>query len=243
MHYVIYIPGIRGADPQHLARVGLDSLASDKPPEWIECLSSGPDGGFGMVAAWRTGNASKDVSFSLSDKTWTKAPGDGKWWIGEQQPITPDAIARQQPHPGVWVELADGRRWAVPVVNRLPHKYGIDGTGSIVARGVNGFEAFCESAAKHATQLCRFLGEVDRLQAMDPGLLIETEFEVTLPDTWRYCVDALAINYRLNDALVDHLGLLDEAAMIRIVSATIELPAILDVRREKKNRSVFIPVG
>ena len=64
-------------------------------------------------------------------------------------------------------------------------------------------------------------------------------------DAIQFAVDALALNYRINFDIQDHLELIDDKAIVSIISSVIELDVILEVHEEKKvvPSRVEIPVG
>src|ERR1044072_2697409 len=136
--YVIYLPGRQGASPDHLTQVGLADLCKECAPEFADCLDGGPDGGRGLLAAWRTGDANRDPSFSVKAFDWQPAKADstrgleaGRFWFGIERgkPVKPADIARRESIAGYPLTLADGQVWRIPAAQHLPHRHGLDEYG------------------------------------------------------------------------------------------------------------------
>ena len=254
--YSIYIP--RGPSPlaAALASVGLEQLLAegDPQPDASEVLDNGPDGGAGVLFAWRHGDPRTDPPMNVDGQTWTPAKPNperdlaaDRFWIGTDpdRPVTPDDIARPHPMAGTFRPLADGQVWRIPQARFLPHPHGLDDEGRFARRVDPRYEKFWTDSEIHAAKFFEAFDAADALRELKPDLTPEQlEVTITIEETWQYCIDALAMNYRLNADLVDHLGLLDDATMQDIVMVTINLPALSDIRAQKKTElPVIIPNG
>ena len=247
--YLLYIPGARGADPEHLANVGLAELGTDRLPEFADCLA-GPDGQQGLLAFWHVGGQSPPVNTLLYN--WRPAPRDKRTGLaakrfylgilaGEQ--ILPQDIQRDVLRSGYWVQAADKQRWQIPAAEQLPHQHGLDEEGEFVRLPAAAFRTFWEQSRQYAVQFFKACDQLELLQATLRQAPEETEIEFTIAQTWDFCCQALSINYRLAPSLVSLLGLIDDDTMSAIVKAAIDLPVLLEVKREKKRERVGIPVG
>lgn len=255
--YTLYIPGIQGADNENLARVGIGDLARDRGPAWAEVLTNGPDGGKGMLCAWRNGNLTHDAHLCVhTDLAWTPAPPDpdrelegGRYWIGidQKRPLEPEDIERKKCESSNAVALCDERMWKIPVAEKLPHRHGIDPTtGERVRRVSPQYADFWETSQEYAVQVFSEMDAIDILREAKPNMpLDEMQVEFAFCDVWTYVAYAMAINYRINDEILDRLELLDDASSVRVICATIDMPAIVEVRDQKKTDgdTITIPVS
>ena len=224
MHYQIWIPA--GGT---LESVGLADLASDEKP--LEFESDGPGDRRGKLFGWdvlggRRGHGSSGV-YAPDRQTWLPAPPDGelaagRYWYGIENvaPPAPEDLARTPLHSGEELALADGQTWTIPVAERVPHRWGLDpATGQFCRTPEARYQAFCQRAGKFYSQV------------MDP----QHVGDVTIGDGWEFACMALAINYRVNAAIVAWLGLINDAVASPILLATVEMTAIRAVEDEKKN--------
>lgn len=243
MHYKIYIPGVDTPNDSHLVDAGCGDLFRDCGADW-EQVSNGPDEGRGMVCTHRSGRRECDPPDGIpKDFKWSPSAknGDhekGAYWVGIHPEHTPGPgdLQRSGQLPGVPVELADSRKWSIPIAKGIPCTIGIDeDTGDPVHRIEDQHKRFCERAFRHASLLAEreeklhglgkiFLGtrltddEMRQLYTLNTakwaGISTLNEMDqqlsvaVLFDDCLSHAVDALAINYRLNTFLVLHLGLL-----------------------------------
>lgn len=255
--YLIYIPGIQGAKNEHLDELGLQSLRADKNPEWLEVLQHGPDGGQGMIAIWREHDETDPVFGMRDSQDWTESPPDielglkpGAYWIGIDQecPVLPADIERPNRHFSAQVKLCDDNWWAIPVAARLPHRHGINHkTGEKYRRVAPRFEDFWNMSEQYAVQILQEMDAAELIRERRPDIS-EEELTVQIPleDVWDYCVFALGLNYRINDAIIDRLGLLDDTTMVQVTFATMDMAEILKTQDEQKKTGeviVFATVG
>jgi hypothetical protein len=251
--YVLYLPNRQGADPLHLAAVGLDDLASDKGPEFSDCFEGGPDGGRGLLVAWRTGDIKRDPPLDARKFTWQAAKADTARGLAAErfyfgvvagENVTPADIARRDSVAGYPVTLKDGQIWRIPAAQHLPHRHGLGNDGRYSRQVEDRYADFWQQSEGYAVEFFRALDQLDLLKAarkIPAGA--EDAVSFTLEDAWNYCCRALAINYRVTPEIVDFLGLLDDAAMRNVIKATIDLIAILETRDQKKTDELLIAVG
>lgn len=256
-HYLIYIPGANGANTRHLESRGLGELCRDQVPDWVEC-PTGPDGGRGMLCTWRTNEPELDaeLEFLSHKQVWKPGPADekneigkGSYWIGHEvdRPPRPRDLIRTEPHPGRPVGLRDGYQWLIPEAIQLPHIVGLDPeTGEVALRHAPEFDEFCKASERYAMLLFKECNMLQRMQRANPNKPVaELAVDFPLPEAFRYANMALALNYRVCPPIVDYLGLLSNAEIVRVLSATICFNDILEVLdgQKKTEDAVSIPVG
>lgn len=124
MHFQIYIPGVRGCDPQHLEEVGLATLAASA--NFVGC-DKGPDGQSGSVIFWKH-TAKGTIGYLPEKQDWLPAIADagrpaGRYWIGFTQGAdpTPEDLQRPYRHVGELLTFGDGQGWMLPQLYKLPH--------------------------------------------------------------------------------------------------------------------------
>lgn len=121
MHYQIFIPGVRCADPQHLVDVGLGDLVGEAT--FLE--SEGPEQTTGVIVGWpKPGQA--QMGYQPQSQIWRPAVarGDlpaGRYYVGLWAGAlpTPQDLRRRYPQPGVHVTLGDGQQWLLPRAKQL----------------------------------------------------------------------------------------------------------------------------
>ncbi len=254
--YVIYIPQAVGDKLEALAKVGLDDLAQRPNTEFVDIIQNGPDGGSGVLYAWRGGDADTDAQLAVVPaQEWQAAKPDperelpaGRYWFGHEpgRPVLPDDIMRSTTFFGSPVQLADGQFWKIPAARQLPHRHGLDDEGNFKRTVTEEYRKFADLSTSYAYEIFQAIDALDVLEQVNPDAIQEENrhVDVPLPETWKYCVMALSLNYWVDEAVVDFLNLLDDLSMVRVVAVTLELPQILKVRDQKKTPSpVAIPVG
>lgn len=124
MHFQIYIPDVQGCAPEHLAEVGLATLAAGA--NFLGC-TQGPDGRGGSVIFWKH-TGPKTLGYLPEAQDWLPAIADpgrpaGRYWIGFTKGAdpTPEDLQRPYRHAGELLTLGDGRAWMVPQLHKLPH--------------------------------------------------------------------------------------------------------------------------
>jgi hypothetical protein len=265
VHYLLYFPGAHGITGDGaLERCGLSDLTRDSAPTWFEPQGPCPDGGRGMCCTWLKGDSSDPPLLLAPSLQWTPCrpaivpaagssiPGGtidaGAYWVGidRAHAVGPADIARQELLPGYWVTLGDGNKWHCPAAGFLPHCHGL-GPDGIYARQIDpAYRSFWERSQGFAQTILGTLARLGVLQDIQGKKAPQTlSADFDLAETFAFCVEALAFNYRLNAELVTQLGLLKDEGLRSVVKAAVDLPVLLDVESQKKNSlpPVSIPVG
>lgn len=249
--YVIYLPGKQGANPEHLAAVGLGELAKERSPEFADCLDGTPDGSRGLLAAWRTGDTANDPPFDPRAFEWQPAKADStrgleaaRFWFGVERgkKVAPATLARRESIAGYPVELADGQVWRVACLDKLPRKLSLNDRGRFVATVKPEHLGLVSQGEQFALQFFHAVGEIELLMASKPHLDPNAMVEFTLENAADFAVDILKLNYRLTSEVADFLGILDQQAIIDIVKVSIELTALLKGRPESAPQTVNVVI-
>jgi hypothetical protein len=261
MHYWLYFPGTTGITNEHLERVGLADLARGQAPVWFE-PERGPDGKRGMCCTWQRGNGDDPPLAMLPSQAWTPCrpatiPGGtlakGAYWVGidRDRPPRPEDLERKEVFCGHTVPLRDRQGWTVPTAVRLPHTHGLGEDGQYCRVIQERFADFWKRSEAYARELLTLLRQVVLLSqrpGTKPTDTLRADFDIA--DTFAFAVEALAINYRINAEIVTQLDLLDDAGLLDVVKATVDLPTLIGAEREKKTAGsgparelVSIPVG
>ena len=231
--YLIYLPGKRGASVDLLREVGLGDLCADGAPLFADVPSRGPDDGRGVVCGWDdpldpSKNQPLAVRTDLQD--WSPAkPHDGleagRFWLGNSKasPVRPHDVRRRKTYAGLPVKLADGNEWEMPIARVMPKRYGFGADGSFGSQTRDEYKAFCEAAEEIHAQLIEQDGKA-----------------LEIKGGWEFGVRALALNYRVNAAVVDWLDLVWEEHFLNFVGGPLELQVVRDVNDQKKTEPVSI---
>lgn len=233
--YLIYLPGKRGASPDLLHEVGLGDLCTDGAPLFVDVPSGGPDGGRGVLCGWDDPldpSKNQPLAVRMDLQEWSPAkPHDGleagRFWLGalKSSPVKPKDIQRRRTYSGLNVLLADGNEWAMPVVKLLPKRHGLASSGRFGSDIRKEYRALCESAESIEAQL----------HGQDGA-------EISIEGGWRFGVDALALNYRVNSDVVDWLDLVWDEHYLNFVGAPVELQLVREVEAQKKTGSAITSV-
>jgi len=211
MSLLIYVPGVQGADPEHVTRAGLPGLIGPNAPSLVprEVLA-GPDNGRGMLYTWRA----DPVAYQPDEQEWFAAPG-GAYWLGrwKGRPIAPADLARPKQYAGPLVELRDGQAWQIPVAFQLVQILGEWTPGEMELRPTEEFRAYWDQAGEWVALFERM--------ARDPAARHTFQFQAA----WTFACRGLAINYLLTPAIVTWLELIDTALLQPIIQAAIETEA------------------
>lgn len=248
-----FLPNVHGANPEHLDRAGLASFNRDGNVEFAD-TQCGPNDQPGLLIRFTHGD-NRDTSWELTDQLdWHAAAADprrelpaGRYHVGinPESPPDPEDLAYRSTFPGNLVVLHDMQQWLVPIASELPHTYGVDVEGGLVRTIVEQYREFYERAAEIEATVFAEFRQVDFAEAAGAEIPAETTIAAaSIEDGWRFVIEALALNYRLDADLVTHLRLLDERAALAVMCTVIEFPQI-EATRLKKNaeRSLEIPVG
>lgn len=227
--FLIYIPGARGAAPEHLAKVGLADLAGDAAPACKDVLERGPDGGRGVVCWWddpahpdRTprGGVFLDAQRWAPAKAFPeKSLAAGRFWLGceKKEKPRPADLERRQLQPGADVRLADGQLWHVPIAWQLPQLLGLADDGRVASRPVAKYRGFWDAAWR----------AMDWFRPNSAG-----KCSIDFEPGYDFCCQALSINYRVNRDVADFLGLIDTDALFAIPKAVVELEMLVEAEKK-----------
>lgn len=225
MSYLLYLPGVTTGGDDAFARLGLYDLVKDGGPFCSH--GAGPDGGHGLLAAWGSVEEMPELTWREETQEWLEV---GAYWLGKNgRAIEPRTLARATQKAGIWVELADGKRWLIPVARQLPHLWGVGADGEPGRTPAKPFAEFCATS--------RRVYETFAGSAPGEGLAF------TDADGWKYVCQALAINYHVNPNVVSFLGIIDDDAFVRVLTATIEIDIAREVESQKKTGEQPTPAG
>lgn len=217
MHFQLFIPNRRAANPQHLIDVGLADFVPGA--EFLD--SRGPDDAqgsaqSGVLVAWRKPGAT-ELGYRPDQQEWkpaipTNALAAGRYWIGfwKDSLPTPDDLRRPYCHRGTELELGDGQAWTFPHPQKLPRDVILEDDGS------------------HRYELQRRFHdyglEVERWQAHFAGK--DTTFFYR--DAIDTVLNALRLNYRLTPEVQNALRLLNTDNLERAILAITGLLSFLE---------------
>lgn len=215
MHFQIYLPGVQGADPEHLVRVGLETLTLRA--QFLDVIDGPGDRG-GMLVGW-LGGRTRSIGYHPDRQTWRPAVANGelaagRYWVGfwNDSPPRPDDLARDYPYPGTHVRFGDGRSWLLPRACQLPNDMIRADDGSWRFEVQRRFHRFwMDSISWHA-----------RLMAMQEG---DT---VSLAEMAEFVEQALLINYRMTPEVVNYLRLFTTGETGTVATA---LNALMEIVR------------
>lgn len=234
--FQVYLPGKRGATPDHLRAVGLERLLDDQMmPTAIEAFEFTPDGSSGVVFYWQDLANPHNMPQHLGchpDQEWTPAKPKGdlpaaRFWLGKDRGgvITPAALARSRQLDGDLVDLDDGHKWLIPKATRAPKRYSLDEQGVPRLVVYPEYQQFYDLAAQNFAILA----------------IARQGEDITLVDAWNFAERALAYNYRINSDVIDWLGLLGQVSMLYLIGATFEYAALLEIEAQKKTAELSTP--
>lgn len=261
-HYSLFFPGRVGGTPDHLTEVGLGSLCEHGGPEFSPLLGDSPTGKPGVYCSWRdhVGRPSEThsrLSYDRDCQLWSPCAKDdsrgvekGDFWIGfdAERLMVPEDVAYKKQQRGYEIELGDGNQWRIPSVEVLPKVFGVDlDSGAMLNEPEQRYAGFCHKAEAYAELI---FSEIRRLDAVcQSGADVDDEpcsVEYTLKETFEYCCDALAINYRLHWQVVNAMRprLLTESLAVYCLLATIDYHQLVETRElKKKEPTVLIAFG
>lgn len=230
MHFAIFIPRVVGANPKHLDAVGLGDLlrTGDHGPQLAEIPDRGPDQGPGMLFTWR-GELPAYVPGALQWKPAKADPDKGLaagrfWWgIDPQNPPSPDDLQREKLFSGEALKLGN-REWLMPNCMKLPHDFIL---------GDDGRE-------KRDVQL-EYRAIYDRcMWAFNAAKAYVTE-RVMVPELEcrRYCLELLALNYRIFRDLAAELRLFNDENWFPAMIATVDFNTLIQIETEVKKKRLL----
>lgn len=249
---LIYLPAAEAQGQSSplaaLAGVGLAELAGGAAPQ-THLTEHGP-AGRGVFYWWPSGpKTGPDAKFFLpaydpAAQLWRAGPAtegeSPRWWFGwpHDDPPTPAQLLRPNAVPGAAATLADGQIWQLPTPTALPKIWGQDASGQWIGQARPEYAAYCEaSGAMFARIVAASLPAPEPLPDDPPAEAPaeETAGKLTIAEVLNFLVQSLAVNYRLNGALVGALGLLDDNVILPAVEAALELDKLRQWEGSKKN--------
>ncbi len=203
MHYLIFIPGAKAANPAHLERVGLEDHAAGA--EFHE--TTGPDNQRGVMCGWKIkGSPATAMAFRPEAQDWTPAARDGdleygRYSVGfwKDKPPQPKELQRDYPFRGTTLTLGDKQAWLMPKALELPTTMQLADDGSLKFIVQRRFHQFWLDSLHMAG---RFEG-------------------VALREVWPFVARGLALNYRLTPEVVSRLGLITTENILSALLAII----------------------
>lgn len=225
MIFQYYLPGLAKAHVtlDELRKRGLamalrdcltpEDLAEDGKLTLHQVHARGPDGMSGLIVAPHPADGREtEPGFYPDRQTWEK--WTDALWIGtsNEHPPTPDTLRREALISGYEMRLGDDQIWQVPTLRRpsgasnLPQTLSKTAAGELQMRIVPSYAAFWGLAGKIWDAFAK--NTVD----FDAG--------------YDWCVELLALNYRVGRAEVGRLGLVSTENCIPILGAAIDLPLI-----------------
>jgi len=166
-------------------------------------------------------------------QTWRQIPGSDCWvgWTTGEA-ISPDEMLRDDAMQGHAVELADGRKWLVPVARawseedaelrwaeRLPMTAELDDAGRWqVGRVVGRYAALWDVASRFFESI--YAG--GKIDDENPGV-----FSFEFDDLIGAAVQVLAVNYRVGPVELSVLGAMSDAAAIAVMQAAVDWPTFV----------------
>lgn len=228
-HYVLHFPNETNATPALLEQHGLQAL--------LECCSfsidRGEGGKQGVLLSWY---GIDDMPGPMVQRTWTKLPGK-EIWMGVEagRPVVPRDLQKKQPTPGYVLPLADGKQWHCPALRNVSHVHKLNGLGQYERTVAPEYVSLWDISQEYAAQ---FFQAVDMLDAAKRnGIAEPTHVDFTCAESFDFCCQCLALNYRLTPEIISVLNLIDDDAMRNIIKAAIDLPVLLDFNEKKKTSS------
>lgn len=227
-NYIIFIPDTKSESETKAAmrEAGLGDLLEGSQCQQI--TARGPNGGNGNLVHWSCPtHHERNCKLVVDEETidWTESKPAGLFWMGQEsdRPVSPEDIQRtgingEVPHPGEPVQLGDMQEWIVPIARELPKRPQLNSeTGEPELVVVERHSAFYDQAESYLQEL---------MGAAEGEML-------TFTDSWRFSCQALAMNYRVSEAIVDWLGVFQtENDAFNVCVATIELHQIIEAQKK-----------
>lgn len=256
-HYLIFIEGTHGCDPNCLTAVGLGELLRDNEstPEMVDC-PIGPSGRNGVLLTWRIGDPERDPKFMIHGRQkWIPAPAmehselgelpAERYWIGidEDDPPQPRDLAREQMIAGATITMADGFSYIVPTISRLPNRYQLTDGGEISRVVKDQYQKFYDTGMRVVTEVMEQFNTIEEVRDQIPDIE-EYSIPLNVGDGMKLIASALALNYRITWELAFMLDLLDEQSGAIALMTFCELSEIRESITQKKTlQPVLINVG
>lgn len=213
-----FVPGATWLVPEaaNLAAAGLGEVLGGLPVDAQPC--TGPEGAGQLI--WASSDPLELRGYQPDRQTWRRCavpvspcprvPVSPRPWVGFWRDARPgpEDLARPAPVPGHPVELADRRRWSVPIGRRCTGDCGLPST-YVLEAGALGQEVTPEYAALWAD-------------------VLKLWTRVPLSDLQLAAIAyrALAVNYRLGPDEINLLGLVGPHNVVAILGALLDHPTI-----------------
>jgi hypothetical protein len=219
-HFLLFIPGARGASSKVLEDVGLADFAagaefaSANAPR--DLLPAGVASS-GTICAWRKPGAVMPMGFVPAEQDWVPAAAsDGlaaaRYLVGltKNAPPRPPELLRPYPYQGQDFPLGDGHQWLFPEYRELPRDILLNDDGTFKFEVQRQFHAFSLDCLRWSADLSR---------AHKDGETAEARFSYTR--IFVFLVQALRLNYRMLPEVASHLRLFNTANVVAPLLQTV----------------------
>lgn len=224
MHYLIFIPNKSGPSRSNLRDAGLGDLlrVGDDLPAWADLDGRGPGGQTGQIWTWN-----ESPVYLPEQQTWT-ADKRGRYWFGINTAKPPRAVEllRRNPVAGLMQTMADGSEWQIPNVLNLPAVFDIDENDEPIKVPSKPYKPFADDCAWALEAVINAVGH-----GVEPDWV----------RVFKFAVDALSVNYRVNRQIVAWLGLLDDTLIHTIAAKATDADRIRQVLDDLKKKGTVSP--
>lgn len=229
---IYHFPGVAASRDAILQRYPSFEYAF---PFGVSCAPRGALGPGGEGSLCACSSNAIGVRYEPENQVWHPV-SDGVhvgWWK-DGVPTPDEMLAPKTARDGVPIRLADGRQWMIPVVRFIT---GDTGLPAILRWDCRTGKARTENSPRYVelVNLC------DRIFAAEVG---RDQAAYSLEELFRLGTLALAVNYRVREAEVSALGLLDTSNLRDIADAVLDGPNLRKLMSElnsKKNESELGP--
>lgn len=208
---------------------GLLDVFADVPMELMPCVGvpgRGPNNLSGSILYYQSPKTDipRRTYFKDAEQQWTPVGTGEHVWIGidTDDPPTPDDMVRRTVYEGYGIDLADGKRWQIPVIRRchdastaLPTDMVWDSTGKLIEPIKPAYEA-----------LWRDTETVSRWFVEDQ--------QAPRSDALRHAVKALSINYRFGVNEQNLLRVIDATNFMAVLMAMVDYPTYQAIEESQK---------
>lgn len=214
--------------PRKLATTFADVSVSQCYVEERPGAGPGDETGTFLVAFPPNGERGPRIGYYADHQDWTEfAEGEHRFWVGidKDQPPGPDDLARKQPIEidGYRMELA-GNEWLIPVVRDLRGGTGLPVDWLLASDGSISEEV----QAVYRELWTQFAAVVDIFLNPDDTEGIGV-FGLAPTEAMKWCLKALAINYRVGRAEQNLLHLINSHNYFRVLGNVVDLQTCWDV--------------
>jgi len=247
MHYLIYIPNVKGVGDKVLEAAGLSAL-KDSGAEFSEHYEGTPDGSHGTLVSWSPYSEEKlNPPKKVNAENWVwrpcpKTPNveEGQFWLGTNKYLPPlplDLLRRgEQELDGYEVQLGDGQAWRIVPASAVFREYRAEGK-ELKWKPEERNEQYTRNASIIAREIFAKLDLLDCPNVAKADIASYSDQPVTfiLSGSFDHCCLALSVKYRLTPEICDMLNLVNRKEIqAEIVKASIDLPDIFETREQKK---------